>query len=43
MVLFAAAAGLMLTGTGAMSLWAPEEAILYRRLRPDSLACRQNP
>ena len=43
MVLFAAVAGLMLTGTGAMSLWAPEEAILYRRLRPDSLVCRQNP
>jgi CDP-diacylglycerol--glycerol-3-phosphate 3-phosphatidyltransferase len=42
MVLFAAAAGLMLTGTGAMSLWAPEEAILYRRVRPDSLACCQN-
>ncbi len=38
MVLFAAAAGLMLTGTGAMSLWAPEEAILYRRVRPDSMA-----
>jgi hypothetical protein len=31
MVVFSAAAILMLTGTGAMSLWAPEEMILYRR------------
>ncbi len=31
MVLFVAAAGLMLTGTGTFSLWAPEEKILYRR------------
>ena len=29
--LFAAAAALILTGTGTMSLWAPEERILYRR------------
>lgn len=29
--LFAAAAALILTGTGTMSLWAPEETILYRR------------
>lgn len=31
MVTFGASATLMLTGTGAMSLWAPEESILYRR------------
>jgi hypothetical protein len=31
MVVFGTAAVLMLTGTGAMSLWAPEERILYRR------------
>jgi CDP-diacylglycerol--glycerol-3-phosphate 3-phosphatidyltransferase len=31
MVLFAAAATMMLTGTGTLSLWAPEETILYRR------------
>lgn len=30
-VLFGAAAGLMLTGTGTFSLWAPEERILHRR------------
>jgi CDP-diacylglycerol--glycerol-3-phosphate 3-phosphatidyltransferase len=29
--LFAAAAALVLTGTGTMSLWAPEERLLYRR------------
>jgi hypothetical protein len=33
MVVFSAAATLMLTGTGAMSLWAPEDRILYRRSR----------
>ncbi len=31
MVTFGAGAALMLTGTGAISLWAPEERILYRR------------
>lgn len=31
MVTFGASATLMLTGTGALSLWAPEEKILYRR------------
>jgi CDP-diacylglycerol---glycerol-3-phosphate 3-phosphatidyltransferase len=31
MLLFCTAATLMLTGTGGMSLWAPEERILYRR------------
>ena len=31
MTLFAAAAALILTGTGTMSLWAPEERVLYRR------------
>ena len=34
LVLFGTAATLMLTGTGALSLWAPEEMILYRRHRP---------
>jgi CDP-diacylglycerol--glycerol-3-phosphate 3-phosphatidyltransferase len=33
MVVFSAATTLMLTGTGVMSLWAPEERILYRRSR----------
>jgi hypothetical protein len=28
---FAVAAALMITGTGALSLWTPEETILYRR------------
>jgi CDP-diacylglycerol--glycerol-3-phosphate 3-phosphatidyltransferase len=31
LVVFAAAAALMVTGTGALSLWTPEETILYRR------------
>lgn len=31
MVIFSTGAALMLTGTGAMSLWAPEERALYRR------------
>jgi CDP-diacylglycerol--glycerol-3-phosphate 3-phosphatidyltransferase len=31
MVVFGASAALMLTGTGALSLWTPEESILYRR------------
>jgi len=31
MVIFATAATLMLTGTGAISVWGPEETILYRR------------
>ena len=35
MILFGAAVMLMLTGTGAMSLWAPEETLLYRRSLPD--------
>jgi CDP-diacylglycerol--glycerol-3-phosphate 3-phosphatidyltransferase len=43
LALFAAAAGLMLTGTGALSLWAPEEPILYRRIRAGSMACREKP
>ncbi|MEJ2157094.1 MAG: CDP-alcohol phosphatidyltransferase family protein [Desulfobacteraceae bacterium] len=34
MVIYAAAAALMLVGTGAISIWAPEDPILYR--------CRQN-
>jgi hypothetical protein len=31
LVVFAAAAALMVTGSGALSLWTPEEKILYRR------------
>lgn len=31
LTLFCAAAALLLSGTGTMSLWAPEERILYRR------------
>ena len=31
MLLYSAAATLMLTGTGSLSLWSPEERILYRR------------
>lgn len=38
LVLFGIAATLMLTGTGPLSLWAPEEAILYRRSRDGSPA-----
>jgi CDP-diacylglycerol--glycerol-3-phosphate 3-phosphatidyltransferase len=33
LVLFGIAASLMLTGTGPLSLWSPEEGILYRRSR----------
>jgi CDP-diacylglycerol--glycerol-3-phosphate 3-phosphatidyltransferase len=33
LVLFGIAATLMLTGTGPLSLWSPEEGILYRRSR----------
>lgn len=36
MTLFIAAAALILTGTGRMSLWAPEESILYRRSKKSS-------
>jgi CDP-diacylglycerol--glycerol-3-phosphate 3-phosphatidyltransferase len=40
MVTFGTRATLMLTGTGAMSLWAPEESILYRRGKNRSMtAC----
>jgi len=38
LVLFAIAATLMLTGTGPLSLWSPEEEILYRRSRDGSPA-----
>jgi CDP-diacylglycerol---glycerol-3-phosphate 3-phosphatidyltransferase len=36
-VIFGIAATLMLTGTGAMSLWAPEERVLYRRGKHGSI------
>ena len=38
LVLFGIAATLMLTGTGPLSLWSPEEGILYRRNRHGSAA-----
>ena len=38
LVLFGIAATLMLTGTGPLSLWSPEEGILYRRNRHGSSA-----
>jgi CDP-diacylglycerol---glycerol-3-phosphate 3-phosphatidyltransferase len=37
MVIFSTAATLLLTGSGAMSLWAPEEMILYRRRKNGSM------
>lgn len=37
LVLFAFAAALMLTGSGPLSLWSPEEAILYRRRREGAI------
>jgi CDP-diacylglycerol--glycerol-3-phosphate 3-phosphatidyltransferase len=37
MVIFGIAVTLMLTGTGAMSLWAPEERVLYRRGKHGSI------
>jgi hypothetical protein len=33
LLVFSAASILILTGTGAFSLWNPEEALLYRRQR----------
>jgi CDP-diacylglycerol---glycerol-3-phosphate 3-phosphatidyltransferase len=36
LVLFGISATLMLTGTGPLSLWSPEEGILYRRSRDES-------
>jgi len=36
LVLFTAAATLMLTGTGPLSAWTPEENILYRRSHGES-------
>ncbi len=43
MILFGAAVMLMLTGTGAMSLWAPEEILLYRRTDKKKAACGATP
>ena len=43
MVIFATAATLMLTGTGAMSLWAPEETVLYRRGKHGSITSDEAP
>lgn len=41
MTLFSTAAALMLNGTGTMSLWAPEETILYRRSKRSSRAASE--
>lgn len=41
LILFGAAATLMLTGAGALSLWSPEERILYRRKRDGSAPGRE--
>ncbi|MCG6972123.1 MAG: CDP-alcohol phosphatidyltransferase family protein [Desulfobacterales bacterium] len=43
MVIFGTAATLMLTGTGAMSLWAPEETVLYRRGKNGSITSGEAP
>ena len=37
LVLWGISATLMLTGTGPLSLWSPEEGILYRRSRDDGI------
>jgi hypothetical protein len=41
MILFGAVATLMLTGSGEISLWAPEERLLYRRNGKKMTACNQ--
>jgi CDP-diacylglycerol--glycerol-3-phosphate 3-phosphatidyltransferase len=41
MILFGATATLMLTGTGDLSLWAPEERLLYRRNGKKATACSE--
>jgi CDP-diacylglycerol--glycerol-3-phosphate 3-phosphatidyltransferase len=41
MILFGAVATLMLTGSGAISLWAPEERLLYRCNGKKMTACNQ--
>ena len=38
LVVFGAGAALMLSGTGPLSVWTPEERILYRRPRNPSIA-----
>jgi CDP-diacylglycerol--glycerol-3-phosphate 3-phosphatidyltransferase len=38
LILFGIAATLMLTGTGPLSLWSPEEEILYRRRREGGIS-----
>ncbi len=42
-VIFGTGAALMLSGTGVLSLWAPEEMILYRRPRSGSTTCCEAP
>ncbi len=42
LVLFGLAATLMLTGTGPLSLWAPEDQILYRRTQDASVTWSSN-
>jgi len=43
MVIFGTGAALMLTGTGVLSLWAPEEMILYRRTKNGLTTYREIP
>lgn len=43
LTLFTLATTLMLTGTGPLSLWAPEEDLLYRRRRDQSLTTDGQP
>jgi CDP-diacylglycerol--glycerol-3-phosphate 3-phosphatidyltransferase len=40
---FASAAALLLSGTGIMSLWAPEDRILYRRNENEIMKARKAP
>ncbi len=42
LILFSLGVTLMLTGTGPLSLWAPEEPILYRRNHDESVAGNEN-
>ncbi len=43
MLVFGSAVLLMLTGTGGLSIWSPEEAFLYRRKACGPSACGKNP
>ena len=43
MLIFGTAVTLMLTGTGAVSVWAPEETVLYRRRKHGSIPSEEAP